>query len=444
LTEKVDSTGSASLVELPAGGASAPQVSPGQALAGKLSTEELADELMARAASDGVSLVGPGGLLAGLTKRVLEAMLEGEMTDHVGYEPYDRAGHGSGNSRNGTRAKTVLTDIGPVELDVPRDRAGTFEPAIVPKRRRRLAGVDQMVLSLSAKGLTHGEISAHLEEIYQAKVSKETVTRITDGVVATMSEWQNRPLDVVYPVLFIDAINVKIREGQVANRPIYVAIGVTVDGERDILGLWAGDGGEGAKYWHHVLTEIKNRGVRDVCMLVCDGLTGLPDAVSAVWPQTIVQTCVVHLLRNSFRYASRRDWPQIAKDLKPVYTAPTEAAALDRLAEFAARWEARYPAIVGLWESAWAEFVPFLSFDPEIRTVIYTTNAIESVNARIRKAVKARGHFPTEAAALKCVYLAVMSLDPTGRGRQRWSNRWKAALNAFTIAFPGRIIRSAK
>jgi transposase-like protein len=439
----VDPSGAAPVVE-PPGGTPAPKVSPGRALAGTLSTEELADELMQRAASDGVSLVGPGGLLAGLTKRVLEAMLEGEMTDHVGYEPYDRAGHGSGNSRNGTRAKTVLTDIGPVELDVPRDRAGTFEPVVVAKRRRRLAGVDQMVLSLSAKGLTHGEISAHLEEIYQAKVSKETVTRITDGVLATMSEWQNRPLDVVYPVLFIDAINVKIREGQVANRPIYVAIAVTVDGERDILGLWAGDGGEGAKYWHHVLTEIRNRGVKDVCMLVCDGLTGLPDAVAAVWPQTIVQTCVVHLLRNSFRYASRRDWPQIAKDLKPVYTAPTEAAALDRLAEFAAAWEARYPAIVGLWESAWAEFVPFLSFDPEIRTVIYTTNAIESVNARIRKAVKARGHFPTETAALKCVYLAVMSLDPTGRGRQRWSNRWKAALNAFTIAFPGRIIRSTK
>jgi transposase-like protein len=276
----------------------------------------------------------------------------------------------------------VLTDIGPVELEVPRDRAGTFEPVIVAKRRRRLAGVDQMVLSLSAKGLTHGEISAHLEEIYQAKVSKETVTRITDGVIETMSEWQNRPLDVVYPVLFIDAINVKIREGQVANRPIYVAIAVTVDGERDILGLWAGDGGEGAKYWHHVLTEIKNRGVADVCMLVCDGLTGLPDAVSAVWPPTIVQTCVVHLLRNSFRYASRRDWPQIAKDLKPVYTAPTEAAALDRLAEFAATWEARYPAIVRLWESAWAEFVPFLSFDPEIRTVIYTTDDIVNVSGR--------------------------------------------------------------
>jgi len=417
---------------------------PGQALARKISTEDLADELMARAQADGVGLVGPGGLLADLTKRVLEAMLEGELTDHVGYAPYDRVGRGSGNSRNGTRSKTVLTEIGPIDIDVPRDRAGTFEPMVVPKRRRRLGGVDAMVLSLSAKGLTHGEISAHFEDIYRAKVSKETVSRITDGVLETMAEWQNRPLDAVYPVLFIDCINVKIREGQVANRPIYVAIAVTVDGERDILGLWAGDGGEGAKYWHHVLTEIKNRGVSDVCMLVCDGLSGLPDAVSSVWPQAIVQTCVVHLLRNSFRYASRRDWPQIAKDLRPIYSAPTEAAALERLADFAGRWEGRYPAIVKLWESAWAEFVPFLSFDPEIRTVIYTTNAIESVNARIRKAVKARRHFPTEQAAIKCVYLAIMSLDPTGKGRQRWSNRWKAALNAFTVAFPGRIIPTTK
>ena len=418
--------------------------SPGPVPASGLSTEELAAELLARADGDPVRLVGPGGLLSDLTRRVMEASLEAEMTEHVGYEPYDPAGHHSGNSRNGTRAKTVITDIGPVTIEVPRDRAGTFEPVMVPKRTRRLGGVDQMVLSLSAKGLTHGEISAHLEEIYGAKVSKETVTRITDSVIETMAEWQNRPLDAVYPVMFIDAIHVKIRDGAVANRPIYVAIGVTVDGERDILGLWIGDGGEGAKYWAHVLTEIKNRGTKDVCILVCDGLTGLPDAVSSVWPQTIVQQCVVHLIRASFRYASRRDWPELAKDLKPIYTAPTEGAALERLADFAGRWEAKYPAIVRVWENSWAEFVPFLSFDPEVRQVIYTTNAIESVNARIRKAVKARGHFPNEQAALKCVYLAVMSLDPTGRGRQRWSNRWKGALNAFTVAFPDRIILAAK
>jgi len=267
---------------------------PATVLARKIPTDELAVELLERARAEGASLVGPGGLLAELTKRVLEAGLEAEMSEHLGYEPYDPAGHHSGNSRNGTRSKTVITDVGPVEIGVPRDRAGTFEPVVVAKRQRRLGGVDAMVLSLSAKGLTHGEISAHLEEIYAAKVSKETITRITDSVIETMGEWQNRPLERVYPVVFIDAINVKIREGQVANRPIYVAVGVTVDGERDILGLWAGEGGEGAKYWLHVLTEIKNRGVADVCIVVCDGLTGLPDAVGAVWPQTIVQTCVVH------------------------------------------------------------------------------------------------------------------------------------------------------
>jgi len=417
---------------------------PGQALAGKIATEDLAAELLARADAEGLSLVGPGGLLAGLTKTVLETALEAEMTEHLGYGAHDPAGHHSGNSRNGTRAKTVLTDIGPIEVDAPRDRAGTFEPVIVRKRQRRLGGVDQMVCSLSAKGLTHGEICAHLAEIYGAEVSKETISRITDRVMEGMTAWQNRPLDRVYPVIFIDAIVVKIREGQVANRPIYVAIGVTVEGERDILGLWAGEGGEGAKYWAHVLTEIKNRGVADVCILVCDGLTGLPDAVASVWPQTIVQNCVVHLIRASFRYASRRDWSQIAKDLKPIYTAPTEAAALERLADFAGVWEQKYPAIVKLWESSWAEFVPFLNFAPAVRQVIYTTNAIESVNARIRKAVRSRGHFPTETAALKCVYMAIMSLDPTGIGRQRWSNRWKEALNAFTIAFPGRMISSTK
>jgi transposase-like protein len=435
MTETMDATASAAMKM---------ERAPGRALAGKIATSDLADELMERARADGTSLVGPGGLLADLTKRVLESMLQAELTEHVGYEPHDPAGHHSGNSRNGTRSKTVITEIGPLELEVPRDRAGTFEPMIVPKRKRRLSGVDQMVLSLSAKGLTHGEICAHLEEVYGARVSKETITRITDAALEGMAEWQNRPLDTVYPVLFIDAIHVKIRDGQVANRPIYVAVAVSVDGERDILGIWAGDGGEGAKYWLHVLTEMKNRGLGDVCLVVCDGLAGLADAVNTVWPQAVVQNCVVHLLRASFRYASRRDWPAMAKDLKPIYTAATEAAALDRFAEFSERWEARYPAVVKLWENAWAEFVPFLGFDAEIRTIIYTTNAIESVNARIRKAVKARGHFPNTDAALKCVYLALMSLDPSGRGRQRWTNRWKPALNAFTMAFPGRLPKTGR
>jgi transposase-like protein len=378
-------------------------------------------------------------VLQQLTKRLLESALEGEITDHLGYDKHDPAGHGTGNSRNGMRAKTVLTDVGPVQIDVPRDRDASFEPKIVAKRQKRLGGVDEMVISLAAKGLTTGEISAHLAEVYGAEVSRQTISTITDKVVEGMVEWQNRPLDPVYPVIFIDAIHVKIRDGQVANRPIYVALAVTCEGRRDILGLWAGDGGEGAKYWLHVLTELKNRGVADVLMVVCDGLTGLPDAITAVWSQTITQTCVVHLLRNSFRYAGRQHWDAIAKALKPVYTASTEAAARERFSEFAQEWGARYPAIVRLWDNAWAEFVPFLAFDPEIRRVICSTNAIESVNARIRRAVKARGHFPNEQAALKCVYMAIMSLDPTGAGRRRWTMRWKPALNAFEIAFDGRL-----
>src|SRR5713101_5968788 len=380
--------------------------------------EQVLLELTERARTGGLRLTGEGGLLGKLTKMVIEGALEGELDDHLGYGKHDPEGRDGGNSRNGHRAKTVITETGPVELSVPRDRDSSFER----------------------------EIAAHLAEVYGAEVSKQTITTITDRVMEGLAEWQSRPLDAVYAVVFIDAINVKIREGQVANRPIYLALGVTVDGERDVLGLWAGEhgDGEGAKYWLRVCSEIKNRGVRDVCMLVCDGLKGLPDAVSAVWEKTIVQTCIVHLLRNSFKYASKKDWAQIAKDLKPVYTAASESEALDRFAEFSGKWEKRYPAIIRLWENAWAEFVPFLAFDREIRTVICTTNAIESINARLRRAVNARGHFPTEQAALKCLYMAIMSLDPTGRGRKRWTNRWKAALNAFDITFDGRLSAGRK
>ncbi|MEC9326234.1 MAG: IS256 family transposase [Actinomycetota bacterium] len=408
--------------------------------------QQLVGQLVDRARSQGLRLTGEGGLLAQLTKTVIESAAEGEMDAHLGYGKHDPAGRDGGNSRNGARTKSVLTDIGPVEVAIPRDRDGTFEPQIVRKRQRRLSGIDGLVISLSAKGLTHGEICAHLAEVYGAQVSKQTISTITDRVIEGMSEWQNRPLDAVYPVVFIDAINVKIRDGNVANRPIYVALGVTVDGTRDVLGLWAGEhgDGEGAKYWLRVLSEIKNRGVGDVCIVVCDGLKGLPDAIANVWPAAITQTCVIHLLRNSFRYASKRDWAAIAKDLKLVYTAASESAALDAFVAFSEKWEQRYPAIIKLWEDAWAEFVPFLAFDKEIRTVICTTNSVESLNSRIRRAVNARGHFPTEQAALKCVYLAIMSLDPTGKGRQRWVSRWKAPLNAFEIAFPGRLTPGRK
>jgi putative transposase len=374
-----------------------------------------------------------------LTKNVLETALDAEITEHLGYDKHDPAGRGSGNSRNGTRAKTVLTEIGPVDIEVPRDTNSSFDPQIVKKRQRRLTGIDEIVLSLTAKGLTTGEVAAHFADVYGATVSKDTISRITDKVIGEMTDWCNRPLESVYPVVFIDAIHVKVRDGQVTNRPIYVAVGVTCAGERDILGLWAGDGGEGAKFWLAVLTEIKNRGVDDVCIVVCDGLKGLPEAVNAVWDRAVIQTCVIHLLRNTFRYASRKYWDQMAKDIRPVYTAPTEAAAKERFVEFAAKWGAQYPAIIRLWENAWSEFVPFLDYDVEIRRVICSTNAVESINARYRRAIRARGHFPTEQAALKCLYLVTRSLDPTGRGKARWAMRWKPALNAFAITFNGRI-----
>ena len=296
-------------------------------------------------------------------------------------------------------------NTGPVEIEVPRDRAGTFEPQIVKKRQRRLGEVDEIVLSLYAKGLTTGEISAHFAEIYGASVSKETVSRITDRVIEETQSWQARPLDEVYAAIFIDAIMVKVRDGQVANRPIYTAIGVTLEGDKDILGLWAGAGREGAKFWMAVLTDLRNRGVKDTFFVVCDGLKGLPEVVGNVWPQTIVQTCIIHLIRNTFRLTSRKYWDEIKRDLKPIYTAVTAAAARAAFDELAAKWGDRYPAVIRLWESAWEEFIPFLDYDVEIRQVICSTNAIESLNARYRRAVRARGHFPSEQAALKCLYL---------------------------------------
>ena len=384
--------------------------------AAEQSAEQLAAvELVRLAREQGLSLTGPDGLLKQLTKTVIETALSEEMTEHLGYEKHDPAGAGTGNIGNGTRAKTVLTEAsGHVEVEVPRDRAGTFEPQIVRKRQRRLNGVDEIVLSLYAKGLTSGEISAHFAEIYGASVSKETISRITDKVLEEMNDWSVRPLDSTYAAVFIDAIVVKVRDGQVANRPFYAAIGVSLAGERDILGLWAGTGGEGAKFWMAVLTDLRNRGIKDSFFVVCDGLKGLPEVVSNVWPQTIVQTCIIHLIRNTFRLTSRRYWDELKRDLRPIYTAVNPSAARAAFDDLAEKWGPRYPAVIRLWDNAWAEFIPFLDYDVEIRRVICSTNAIESLNARYRRAIEARGHFPNEQAALKCLYLVTRSLDPTG------------------------------
>jgi putative transposase len=401
--------------------------------------EQVAEELVRRAREQGLSLTGPDGLLKQLTKTVLETALNQELTEHLGHEKHAPPGNETGNVRNGIRSKTVLTEgSGQVGIEVPRDREGTFEPQIVRKRQRRLSGVDEMVLSLYAKGLTTGEISAHFAEIYGASVSRETISRITGKVIEEMTDWCNRPLDEVYAAVFVDAVMVKVRDGQVANRPIYAAIGVTLAGEKDILGLWAGSGGEGAKFWMSVLTDLRNRGIKDVFFLVCDGLKGLPEVVGNVWPLTTVQTCIIHLIRNTFRLASKRDWDALRRDVKPIYTAVNAAAARAALDELAERWGQRYGAIVRLWENSWGEFIPFLDYDIEIRKVLCSTNAIESLNARYRRAVKARGHFPTEQAALKCLYLVTRSLDPTGQGKARWAMRWKPALNAFAITFGDR------
>lgn len=398
-------------------------------------------ELVKAARARGEDLTGPDGLLKSITKQVIEAALEEEMTEHVGYDKHAVEGRNGANSRNGTRSKTVLTDnAGPVQVEVPRDREGSFEPVIVKKRQRRLSDVDAVVLSLYARGLTTGEISAHFAEIYGASVSKDTVSRITEKVIEDMQAWSSRPLQRVYAAIFIDAIMVKVRDGQVGNQPFYAAIGVDLHGHRDVLGLWAGrGGGESAKFWMGVLTDLKNRGVADVFFIVCDGLKGLPDSVNTVFPDAIVQTCIVHLIRGTFRYASKRYWEAIAKDLRPIYTASTAEAAWAAFEELEEKWGKAYPAIPKLWRAAWEQFIPFLDYDVEIRKVLCSTNAIESLNARYRRAVNAKGHFPTEQAAMKTLYLVTRSLDPKGLGQARWVTRWKPALNAFAVTFADRM-----
>lgn len=322
----------------------------------------LAEELVTAASDRGIALTGEDGLLTALTRQVLQSALEVEMSHHLGYDRNDPAGRNGGNSRNGTTPKTVTTEIGKVTLEVPRDREGTFEPQIVPKHQRRLAGFDEAVISLYAKGMTTGDIAAHLEEVYDTTVSRDLVSAVTAKVTEEMRVWQNRPLDPVYPVIIIDAIVMKVRSGTVANRPVYVAMGVNMDGYRDVLGMWVGPSVGRAKQWMNLLTELRNRGILDVCIVCCDGLKGLPDAVGAIWPEAVVQTCVVHLVRNSLRYSSQKDWQVITKGLRAIYTAPTADDAALEFELFAEQWEERYPAMIKLWRNAWSEFTPFLAF----------------------------------------------------------------------------------
>jgi putative transposase len=398
------------------------------------------DALLADAEASGTPIDGPDGLLAQITKSVLERALDVEIADHLGYEHGDPAGNGSGNSRNGHGRKTVLTTTGPVDLEVPRDRNGTFDPQIVPKRKRRLGQVEDMILSLYARGMSTRDITEHLGEVYGATVSAATISRVTDVVADEIAAWQSRPVDPVYPILYIDAIRLKIRDGGVvANKAAHVVIGVDVDGIKQVLGVWIQQT-EGAKFWHGVLTELRNRGCRDALFVCCDGLTGLPESITAVWPQAIIQTCVVHLLRASMRYASYTDRKKMAAALRPIYTAATEEAAKLALEDFRAEWKTKSPGAVAVWDRAWTEFVPFLAFPVEIRKIIYTTNAIESLNYQLRKVTKARGSFPSDAAALKLLYLAIRNINQK-RGSNPGSGtyRWTEALNAFAIQFPDRL-----
>lgn len=354
---------------------------------------------------------GPHGLLQQMMKAVLERALQVEMADHLGYESGDPAGRGSGNSRNGSYPKTLTTTAGPVTVDVPRDRKAAFEPVIVPKGRRRLAQVDDMILSLYARGMTTRDISAHLKEVYGSEVSPALVSKITDVVADEITAWQNGPVDEIYPILYIDALSVKVRDGgMVANKSAHLVIGVDVDGIKNVLGIWIQDT-EGSKFWLNVLTQLKNRGLRDALIVCCDGLTGLPEAINTVWDKALVQTCVTHLIRASLKYVSYTDRKKVAAALKPIYTAATESEALSALDELRTNYGKNYPGLIASWERAWEEFIPFLAFDRDIRRVIYTTNAIESLNYQLRKITKTRGHFPTDDAAIKLLYLGIRRIE---------------------------------
>ena len=382
-------------------------------------------------------LIGENGLLKQLTKALVERALNAELTHHLGYEKNDAEGRGSGNSRNGASRKKLTGDFGQVEIEVPRDRVGEFDPKIVGKHQRRFTGFDDKILSMYARGMSTREIQGHLQEIYGAEVSPSLISEVTDAVMEEVQQWQSRPLEPIYAIIYLDALYVKMRhEGRVENRAVYVAVGIRLDGLKEVLGLWVVDK-EGAKSWLTFMTELRNRGVQDVLIVCIDGLKGFPEAIEAVYPKALVQLCIVHMVRNSLNYVNWKQRKVVAADLRAVYTAPTAEAAEQELNRFAEKWDASYGSIRLMWRRHWQRIIPFFAFAPELRKVMYTTNAIESLNMSMRKIIKTRASFPSEQAALKLLYLALKNV------MVKWQRTgvagWAAALNQITLLWEDRI-----
>ena len=398
------------------------------------------DALVKAARASGTAIDGPGGLLAQITKQIVERTLEAEMTEHLGYESGDPAGRGSGNSRNGSTTKTLMTHNGHVDISVPRDRNAEFEPQIVPKHTRRLGNIQDMILSLYSRGMTTRDIGAHLMEIYGVSASPDLISKVTDVVVDEIKAWQSRPVDAVYPIVYVDGIRLNIRDnGVVTQRSAHLVIGIDTDGRKHCLGVWI-ESNEGAKFWAKVLTDLRNRGLKDILICCCDGLTGLPEAIRSVFPQTVVQTCTVHLIRSAMRFVSYQDRKKVTASMRAIYTAPTLDAAELALQAYRAAWGGKYPAAIKVWENAWNEFIPFLDYPAELRKIVYTTNIIESINYQLRKITKTRGHFPDTDSAMKLLYLGLRNISSqrggtSGTGTQGWA----IALNTLEVYFPGRL-----
>jgi putative transposase len=403
-------------------------------LAGLLPDDALQDALNGLEPDE---ITGPGGLMSQLAGRVIETALGAELSEHLGYPPGQAPPGGAGNHRNGHTAKTVQTDLGPVQVKTPRDRQGTFEPRLVGKRQTRLAGLDAKILGLYAGGMTVRDIAAHLQDLYGIQIGRDTISRVTDAVLEDVEAWRTRPLETVYPIVYFDALRVKVREDRsVRNLACYLALGVTVDGEREVLGIWWQET-EGAKFWLAVLNDLRRRGVQDVLIACVDGLKGFPEAIEATFPHAWVQTCIVHLIRSSLRYVNYRDLKKVTSSLRPIYTAANADQAMVELERFDSEWGQRYPATVMAWREAWEHVTPFLSLPEELRRAVYTTNTIEGLHRQIRKAIKTRGHFPDQQAATKLIYLAILKADAKWQRNRTWSAPRAALKIHFGDRYPG-------